>query len=137
MERRVEIGIAPHFAPHAVLRNFNEREAMDDETDSDGSPTSFTWLQYADGQGCECVGCDKPNAVDEFFAYCPECWKNLTEQERAILRGEEHPVQEVIHHRTERTIFRDTYHRNEKILQWVYNLVMGAAVAWIYWRMRR
>lgn len=102
---------------------------MDDKTDSDGNPTNFTWLRYTDGQGCECVKCDKPNAVDEFFSYCPECWKNLTPAERAILRGEEPPVEKIVHH--------TTMLPGWTIAQWFYNVAIGAAVAWLFWRMRR
>lgn len=101
---------------------------MDDETDSDGNPTNFTWLQYADGQGCECVKCDKSNAVDEFFAYCPECWKDLTPAERAVLRGEESPVEKIVHH--------TTMLPGWTIAQWFYNVVCGVAVAFLYWRIR-
>lgn len=32
-----------------------------------------------------------------YFGYCAACWKDLTPEQRAILKGEEPPVKEIIH----------------------------------------
>lgn len=105
---------------------------MSDQNPSDGSPKKFHWLKYKDGCGQECVECGESNAVDEFYAYCPACWRDLSPTERAILRGEEPPVEKVVHH-----VRMMPMPRWRMVMQWAWNLASGAAVAWLYWRLRR
>ncbi len=41
--------------------------------------------------GCRCP-CGE-TAYQEFYGWCPECWKNMTPADRAVLKGEEPPVE--------------------------------------------
>lgn len=92
-------------------------------------PTEFRWLQYTDGRTIECCDCGEPGAVNEFYGFCPNCWRRLEPAERAVLRGEEPPVEKVVHHTTMLPSWT--------IAQWFYNLAIGAAVAWLYWILRK
>lgn len=100
------------------------------------SEREFTFLTCTIGRSkgviMNCCACEKVGAIREMYGYCADCWKNLSPTERAVLRGEEPPVEKVVHH-----VRMMPVPRWSMVAQWIYNVACGAVVAWLYWRLRR
>lgn len=89
-----------------------------------------------------------------FFGYCADCWKDLEPSQRAILKGEEPPVKEVIHEHhwetpplpstkievVERVLPAREIIRavpiSHRILLGLWRVAITGVVGWILWRMR-
>lgn len=85
-------------------------------------------MPYCSKQGC--LGFGKPN----YCGLCPPCWVNATPEERAILRGEEPPVKEIV---TYREIVTPPREPLLAVLKFVWCAAVTAAlVLLMYWRTR-
>lgn len=69
---------------------------------------------------CSGAHCNSDWSVDEFAGLCADCWKDLTPEERAVIRGEEPPVEKIVHH------VRLMPMPRWSMLQWIYNIACGA-----------
>ncbi len=94
--------------------------------------SELTYEKSDNGQTGECWNCSSP-AVVQYFGHCPSCWMDFTPQQRAVLRGEEPPVKEIIHQTHHVT------HYPSRVSVGLFRLwcfAVTAALAWLAWRMR-
>lgn len=77
------------------------------------------------------------HGVREFYGLCAPCWSKLSPERRAIIRGEEQPVKEIIHHRHVETHYPPPPSRLAKAAFWLWmalvtaHVVIEAMITWM------
>lgn len=66
----------------------------------------------------------------EYDGYCADCWAKLTPEKRAILRGNEPPVKEIVEHRT---VVYPTVSAARRWGTRVWRLILTGAVVYLFW----
>jgi len=83
--------------------------------------------------GNDCPGC-VADGYEEFCGHCPECWKNLDPEERAVLQGNEPPVKEIVTHKQVVTHYPPPPWIVWRICFIAWNMAIGAALGWLMFR---
>lgn len=98
----------------------------------EGSDIDYT---ECEGESVCCDKCRENQGVVQYFDFCPSCWSELTPHARAVLRGDEPPVKEVIEH----TIRTTVYPGPRPVLDTLavlWRIAVTAALAWVAWKTR-
>lgn len=88
------------------------------------------------GRSIRCDRCEENLGVKQYFDFCPSCWMSLSPQQRAVLRGEEPPVREVVIQRTETTRYPSML--SVRLFRF-WCVAMTAGMAWVVfmvWKMK-
>jgi hypothetical protein len=88
------------------------------------------FMQFADKTSMPCSYCRVGYATWDYQGLCPSCWAALTPVNRAVLRGEEPPVDRIVIQ--ERIIPAVPTWR--KVAVGLWRVIMTGAAALIMWR---
>lgn len=88
---------------------------------------TYTYLKDEDGDYNYC-SCGQNFSILEFAGFCEKCWLKLTPAQRAILKGEEPPVEKII----------TRYEINPpslllEFVKWVWIIGISAATSLLLW----
>lgn len=79
--------------------------------------------RYCPVENCAASG------IEEFYGFCPDCWLELSEEDRATLRGEQPRVKEIIRYSHVVT--------PPRWRQYVFLFWAGCVTGWIIWESLR